>query len=142
MPTTDNPALGQEWVTLQNNIEQYERTALLIKLVAIVLFTTAMIMGLQPLLAAVLILVFWLQEAIFRTSQFRLGVRILHIEDLLRPGMPEQGAAFQLHSDWRAARKGMSGLLNEYCNSALRPTVAFPYPVLLLIDLAVYLQAR
>lgn len=142
MPTTDNPALGQEWVTLQNNIEQYERTALLIKLVAIVLFTTATIMGLQPLLAAALILVFWLQEAIFRTSQFRLGVRILRIEDLLRPGMPPQGAAFQLHSDWRATRKGMLGLLNEYCSSALRPAVAFPYPVLLLIDLAVYLQAR
>ncbi|HTD05355.1 hypothetical protein [Undibacterium sp.] len=140
MPTTDSQALEQEWTTLQNNIEQYEKTALLIKLVTVVLFTVALVMGLNMLLTAALVLILWLQEAIFRTSQSRLGQRIVRIEGLFKRGISVEGMAFQLHSEWLASRKDTSGLLLEYFNSALRPTVAFPYPVLLLIDLAICLQ--
>jgi hypothetical protein len=38
-----------------------------------------------------------------------------------------------LHSEWLASRSGVPGLLREYAVSALRPTVAFPYAVLLLL---------
>ncbi|GGC85640.1 hypothetical protein [Undibacterium terreum] len=141
MSTSDKQALELEWVTLQNNIEQYERTALLIKLLAICLFTAVLIMGLHATLVAVLILIFWLQEAIFRTSQFRLGERIVRVEGLIKAGMQTEIAGFQLHSEWLASRKGLQGLLLEYLGSALKPTVAFPYAALLLIDFAIYMQA-
>lgn len=37
----------------------------------------------------------------------------------------------QLHSDWQASRPGGAALLLEYLKSALRPTVALPYPLLM-----------
>ncbi|MES2104623.1 MAG: hypothetical protein V4634_11425 [Pseudomonadota bacterium] len=141
MSMTETQALAQEWQTLQNNYEQYEKTGLWVKLGSIGLFVAALVLGLNMLLTAVIVCLLWLQEGIFRTFQSRLGERILRIEGLIKRGMQSEGLAFQLHSEWLAARKDTSGLLLEYLNSALRPTVAFPYPVLLLIDFAIYLQA-
>jgi hypothetical protein len=67
-------------------------------------------------------------------------MRILRIEQGVKTG---EGVAFQLHSEWLASRSGMLGLLREYAVSALRPTVAFPYAVLLLlIGLLVFLSGR
>ncbi|MDP2788270.1 MAG: hypothetical protein Q8O79_09390 [Pseudomonadota bacterium] len=130
MPHTDNAALGQEWIALQNNHEQYEKGALLIKLLAVVLCAVGFALALHEVLIGALLLVLWLQEGIYRTSQARLGVRILRIEQGLKTG---ENAAFQLHSEWLASRPGLFGLLAEYAASALRPTVAFPYAVLLLM---------
>jgi len=45
-----------------------------------------------------------------------------------------------LHTDWQARRPGTAGLIKEYLAQSLRPTVAFPYPVLLVILLAVRLS--
>jgi len=41
--------------------------------------------------------------------------------------------AMQLHSEWLQQRPGSLGLLLEYLKSALRPTVALPYPILLAL---------
>lgn len=134
-PNPENPALQQEWTTLQNNHEQYERGALLIKLTTLVLFVFGMVLALDAVLASMVVLLLWVQESIFRTSQARLGERILCIERLLlEPGERAAMAAFQLHSQWLAARPGLIGLLAEYAASARRPTVAFPYVVLLLMQ--------
>jgi hypothetical protein len=128
------PSLGQEWVTLQNNYEQYERTALLIKLMASV-FAAIGWFAHETMVAIALIAVLWLQEGIFKTYQSRLGVRLIRIEALLK--QPDAGAApFQLHTEWAAGRQGVAGLLAEYAASAARPTVAFPYAVLLLLAVA------
>jgi hypothetical protein len=40
----------------------------------------------------------------------------------------------QLHSEWQAGRGALTGMLIEYATSASRPTVAFPYVALLLVD--------
>jgi len=130
MPMPDAGGLGQEWVALQNNYEQYEKGALLIKLLAVALCTVGFALALHEMLMGVLLLVLWLQEGIYRTFQARLGVRILRIEQGIVSG---ESAAFQLHSEWLASRPGMFGLLAEYGVSALRPTVAFPYAVLLAL---------
>jgi hypothetical protein len=135
-----NPELGQEWATLQNNYEQYEKGALLIKLLAVLLCAVGFALALHEVVIGALLLVLWLQEGIFRTSQSRLGVRILRIERGVASG---DGLACQLHSEWLASRPGMFGLLAEYVASALRPTVAFPYAVLLLmIGVLVVLAGR
>jgi hypothetical protein len=130
MSNPETSALGQEWITLQNHYEQYEKGGLLIKLLAIALCAIGFMLALHELVMGLLLLVLWLQEGIFRTFQTRLGMRILRIEQGVIIG---EGVAFQLHSEWLASRSGVLGLLHEYAVSALRPTVAFPYAVLLLL---------
>lgn len=127
------PALAQEWVTLQNNYERYEGGALLIKLSAVLVFAAIAGWGFGPWPGAALVLLLWLQEGIFRTFQSRLGVRLLELEKSLAGNAGDAAGAFQLHSRWLAARGSTAGLLAEYIGSACRPTVAFPYAVLLLL---------
>lgn len=136
MPT--HPALSQEWITLQNNHERYETGGLLLKLAGVAIWGVGMAWGRHELLVVLLVLILWVQEGVYRTFQARLGARILRIEALLgREGA--EGTAFQLHSEWLAVRPGVAGLLAEYGKSALRPTVAFPYAVLLLAGLGRHL---
>jgi len=134
--------LSQEWITLQNNCEQYEKGGLFIKLVSVVLTFAGLVLNLNAVLLAAMVALLWVQEGIFRTFQSRLGQRILQVEGLIRQGGAEPsqppsggvapGLAFQLHSEWQASRKTGLGLLGEYATSACRPTVAFPYAVLVL----------
>ena len=124
--------LGHEWTTLQNNHEQYEKNSLSIKLTATLFGALGVILGLSATLTGLTLLVFWLIEAIFRTSQSRLGSRLLQLEALLRQSPPPQTAAYQLHSAWQASRPGTIGLMREYLANAARPTVAFPYALLLI----------
>jgi hypothetical protein len=122
----DSSPLGAEWVALQQDHERYEASALLVKLVAVVLATLGIALA-WPALAAILPLpVLWLQEGILRTSQSRLGARLLRIES----GLSDP---YRLHAEWQSGRPGVVGLLVEYVRNALRPTVAFPYVVLLVV---------
>jgi hypothetical protein len=133
MSDTASSALQHEWITLQNNIEQYEKSALAIKLVAVAVFVAALVYSLAEGLTGALMVVLWVQESVLRTFQSRLGDRILRVEEFLAAGA---GAVMQLHTEWRASRPGTAGMLIEYARQALRPTVAFPYFALLAIDLA------
>ena len=135
MSAIDASALPAEWAVLQNNIEQYEKSALLIKLVAVGLFAAALVFSLSDSLTIALLVVLWVQEGVLRTFQSRLVARILKVEEMLRQA---GGAAFQLHTEWLASRRGALGMLIEYAAAALRPTVAFPYVVLLLVDLVLF----
>ncbi|MCV2368044.1 hypothetical protein [Roseateles oligotrophus] len=121
--------LEAEWLALQANHEQYERAALGVKLLAVAL--CALAFGLRWLW--VLMLILWVQEAIFKTFQARLGARLLRVEALLREGQAGPDQALQLHSEWLVSRPRGAALLGEYALSALRPTVAFPYPLLALL---------
>lgn len=126
-------ALGHEWTTLQDNHEQYEKNSLLIKLGSMVLFVACVALMLETAITVLLLLILWVQEGIFRTFQSRLGVRILRLEQLLRQGSPQPG--YQLHTEWQASRPGAAGLFAEYGRSMLRPTVAYPYVVLMALDI-------
>jgi hypothetical protein len=131
-----NQPLGQEWITLQNNHEHYERGALALKVTTVVFAFALLAVNLPALIVALVVLALWLQEGIYRTSQSRLGQRLQVLEGLIRSKEP--GTPFQLHTQWQAARPGVGGLLREYVRNALRPTVAYPYVVLLLGLLALY----
>jgi len=128
---SENDALGREWTTLQHHYERYEFGALAIKLTALVLFFVAMVLVVAPELVSLLMAVLWLQEGIFKTFQSRLGARLLAIEQALAGDAPTP--AFALHSGFLAMRRGPAGLVREYLASAARPTVAFPYAVLLVV---------
>ena len=127
--------LGHEWATLQDNHEQYEKTSLLIKLVGIGLYVACVALSLDVVLTLALMLIMWVQEGIFRTSQSRLGDRIVRVEQLVRQG----GVPYQLHTEWQAARPGFVGLIAEYARNMARPTVAFPYVLLILIETVSFL---
>ena len=141
-PMNNTDALNQEWLALQDQYERYESGGLHIKLFTVAL----MVFGLATAVPAVwlcgLVVVLWLQEGIYRTFQSRLGQRILRVEGLIRQheceaSAGQQPAAFQLHSEWLAGRPGALTLVREYVARACRPTVAYPY-VLILLGLAVW----
>ena len=132
-------ALQQEWRILQDNHERYEGASLWIKLVAVVLVGAGVAVGLEWWFLGLLVLVLWLQEGILKTCQARLGERLLQLEGLMHQDAPPPGLAFRLYTDWLARRGSTMGLLGEYAASAARPTVAFPYAVLLLVLLVLVL---
>ena len=124
-------ALHQEWLALQSQHERYEGLALGVKLLAF----AALVVVPDNTLAVALLALLWLQEAVLKTFQGRLGERLLVVE----AGLRSDGAvpAMQLHSDWQASRPRGAGLVAQYLKSALRPTVALPYPLLMLLVFAV-----
>lgn len=145
--------LGQEWVTLQNNHAHHERVALALKLATVVLAVVLLALNLPAVLVGGVVLLLWLQEGIFRTTQSRLGLRLIRVERLIHQCqhqnlLPDGGSAaeqdlaatfagkssapFQLHSQWQAQRTNSLGLLREYALNACRPTVAYPYAVIVL----------
>lgn len=132
-------AQQQEWIVLHANHEQAERTAGWIKAGAILLTFATLAIAVDVLLASMLILVLWLQEGIVRTSQARAGARLLHVEALIRSPQARSDSAFQLHTSWQQTRAGTTALVKEYLRHSLRPTVAYPYVVLLGILLTALL---
>jgi len=140
--TQMNEMLGQEWTSLENSHEQYEKGGLLIKLTGIAFTAAGMALGLKTAVVVALLLILWGQEGIFRTFQSRISKRLLRVEELIvRAGVVHEGTTlsananmpFQLHTEWRAGRKGVWGLLAEYAASACKPTVAYPYALLVVM---------
>ena len=129
--------LAAEWQTLQAQQEQYERSALTVKLCALVVSVAALAVGLHEVLVGSFVALFWLQEGIFKTFQGRLCARLVRVEALLAQPAADAGQAMQLHTEWQAGRPGGLALVGEYLASALRPTVAFPYlPLLVIVAIA------
>lgn len=124
-------ALHQEWLALQAQHERYEGLALAVKLVAF----AAVVLVPDNTLAVALIALLWLQEGVLKTFQARLGERLLVVEAGLKAG--EGALAMQLHSDWLVSRPRGPALIGQYLKSALRPTVALPYPLLMLLVLVI-----
>lgn len=133
-PTLDAPArdaLGREWLALQGQCEDYEKQALRLKLVAVVLFLLGYLVAPDLSVSAILTTILWLQEGIWKTWQSRLEDRVIQVEAIIN-GAP--GQAFQLYSRWKEERPGSIKLIWHYLLNALRPTVAFPYLALLVMD--------
>ena len=130
--TTDY--LSLEWQTLQNQFDSYEKYSLLIKLVAI--FTTAFALGFEfNLLVPVLMVgVFWLQDGIWKTFQGRFETRLLIVEAALAANHNETGCQF--NQQYQQIANSGAGLIKEYLNQCLRPTVMYPYVVLLSLALS------
>ncbi|MFT3718184.1 hypothetical protein [Pseudorhodoferax sp.] len=133
----ETPLLGREWSALHHDCERGEASALWIKLAAVAVAVVAVALGFDAVLTMALVLVLWVQEGIVRTGQSRLVARLLRVEALLREPAAGAGQGCQLYSEWQAGRPGIVGLLGEYLAHAARPTVAFPYVVLMLLLWAV-----
>ena len=75
-------ALHQEWLALQGQHERYEGLTLGVKLAAFI----AVVVVPDNTLAVALLALLWLQEAVLKTFQARLGDRLLAVEAALRSG--------------------------------------------------------
>lgn len=126
MTNKSTTPLSQQWQTLHNNYESYEQYSLIIKLVSISLTVLAMTLAVNIMLLFFIIAILWLQEAIWKTYQSRLSDVIIELEK-------ESDGAYPLYSQWQENRPSTVKLVNEYINSALKPTVAFPYAPLMVI---------
>jgi len=117
-----------QWQTLHNSYERYEQYALVIKLISISLTLVSLTLTLNIMLLPLIIVILWLQEAIWKTYQSRLSDVIIKLEQ-------ERKSAYPLYSNWQEKRPSTGELVNEYINSAIKPTVAFPYAPLIGIAL-------
>jgi hypothetical protein len=82
------------------------------------------------------LLILWLQDAIWKTFQARIEVRLMRVETVLAESPEPSGsvqAAMQFNSEYALTRRGTPGLLREYFSQACRPTVAFPHVFLLVL---------
>lgn len=128
-----------EWQLLQSQCDNYERYALLIKLVAIALATAMLIAGYAGPAGIALVAILWLQDAIWKTFQARLEERLLLIEAQIHGQSSETEEPFQLNTRFAAQRSQTGGLLEEYLAQATRPTVAFPHAAIVVLLALVWL---
>lgn len=130
--------LQNEWSILHSDIEKYERFSLLIKLFSLLICLLATAYTLNEWFTILLILILWLQNGIWKTFQGRLESRILNIEQHLLNKTSPDDIAFQLYSQWQGERQGALELIKEYCNNSFKPTVAYPYILLVIVVLVIY----
>jgi len=122
-----------EWAILHGDIEKYERFSLIIKLFSVLIFALSVAFSINTLIAVSTMLILWLQDGIWKTFQNRLEARILIIEKGIENHANENNLAFQLYSEWQQKRSGILNLIKEYLFSSLKPTVAYPYIVLVIL---------
>jgi hypothetical protein len=125
-----------EWCLLQNQFDSYEKHSLYIKLLSIIVLLAAEISGAISFFIVLILLVLWLQDAIWKTFQSRIEPRLLQIEKCIAEKSEE--SAFQFNSEFHKIRLSGISLINEYLCQSIRPTVAFPHIVLILIVLIQY----
>ncbi|ALP52035.1 hypothetical protein Tel_02150 [Candidatus Tenderia electrophaga] len=135
MHVTPHYLLSQEWRTLHREHDRYDRYSLLIKLAAVLVCLFSLKLGLDLSLAVLFLLVLWFQEGFWRTIQARTTQRLLTVEKLLE--LPEDQPGMQFYSSRQGARPGISALLKECMLNTLRPAAAYPYVILLGIEVAV-----
>jgi len=129
--------LASEWKILQQQVDNYEKWSLVIKLSSVAALIMLIHLSLSVFFGVSILAVLWLQEAIWKTYQARSEIRLLKIElALAQSSVADQKTCsmpFQFNSDFIATRASTSGLIKEYFIQALRPTVAFTYMLLISI---------
>ena len=132
----DTEEFKTEWCLLQNQFDSYEKHSLYVKLLSAIVFLVAEISDVISVPIVLLLAVLWLQDAIWKTFQSRIEIRLLQVERYISE--ESKKSAFQLNSEFHKVRLGGLSLINEYIRQSIRPTVAFPYIVLIPVLLAQY----
>ncbi|BBB28054.1 hypothetical protein [Neptunomonas japonica] len=131
--------LVNEWNTLQTQSDSYEKHSLYIKLLAIAITaSTALLIAKTSLYIVIILAILWLQDAIWKTFQARISDRLIKVETALQETNSANNLPpCQLNSEWLAKRSGFVGLIKEYLCHAVRPTIAFPYILLIGLILCI-----
>ena len=120
-----------EWCLLQNQFDSYEKYSLHIKLLSVIVLLAAEVSGVISIFIVLVLVVLWFQDAIWKTFQSRIEARLLQIETYILE--KSVGSEFQFNSEYYKARLSGASLIKEYVTQSIRPTVAFPHIVLILI---------
>ncbi len=120
-----------EWCLLQNQFDSYEKHSLYIKLLSVIALLMAEALSMSNILIILILTVLWLQDAIWKTFQSRIEPRLLQLEGYIQEG--GENAPFQFNREYQKVRLTGLSLIAEYISQSIRPTVAFPYVVLILI---------
>jgi len=121
----------QEWAIIHSDIEKYEHLSLIIKLFSLLIFTLSLAFSIETLATIFILLILWLEEAIWKTFQQRLESRALFIEQQIKRETDKNNTSFQLYSEWKNNRLGSVYLIKEYLSNSIRPTVAYPYVLMI-----------
>lgn len=125
-----------EWLLLQNQFDSYEKFSLMIKLFSVGLLAAAYLTEHLSLFVLCLLMLLWLQDAIWKTFQSRIEKRLLALEGTITTSSPDAKNtvdAYQFNSEFADNRPGIIGLITEYGRHALRPTIAFPHAALVIM---------
>ncbi|WP_339719335.1 hypothetical protein [uncultured Paraglaciecola sp.] len=130
--------LQTEWVTLQTQFDSYEKCSLVIKLFSILvccILAFALQAGIWSLL---IVAILWLQDGIWKTFQNRIGQRLEVVEHAIQHHLDstqEQTSqlGMQFNLAWSQNRPSAIGLVCEYIKQSIKPTVAYPYVVLIAL---------
>lgn len=138
MPNTQLPMLQSEWTTLQTQFDSYEKYSLVIKLFSILIYGTLTFALNAGIWSPVIVAILWLQDGIWKTFQNRIGQRLEVIEQAIQQhsqATQEQisPVAMQFNLAWGQSRPSTLGLIGEYTKQSLKPTVAYPYVVLICV---------
>mgnify|MGYP003138378106 FL=1 len=120
-----------EWCLLQNQFESYEKHSLYIKLSSILMLFLSEIFSVSMTSIFLILLVLWLQDAIWKTFQSRIEPRLLKIEKNIRE--KTEGSEFQFNREYQLVEPSSLSKILEYSKQAIRPTLAFPHIVLMII---------
>lgn len=120
-----------EWCMLQNQFDSYEKHSLYIKLLSVIVLMGSALSQTGGILVLLLLVVLWLQDSIWKTFQSRIEPRLLQIEKHISEKSEE--SSFQFNSEYHNRRSSGLALISEYFRQSIRPTVAFPHIVLILI---------
>jgi hypothetical protein len=132
------PILQSEWVTLQNQFDSYEKCSLFIKLFSVLtccILVFALNAGVWSL---VVVAILWLQDAIWKTFQNRIGQRLEVVEQAIQddPHRIQEHllhVGMQFNLAWNQSRPQAIGLISEYIKQSLKPTVAYPHVLLIAL---------
>lgn len=127
-----NHKAHQEWVTLQNQQDSYEKYSLLIKLFHILIICSFMLSTIQTPLLPILSAILWLQDGIWKTFQNRFSQRLVVLETGISEN--DESVGMQFNRQWLLNRPSGLSIIKEYALQSLRPTIAFPHLVLLAIS--------
>lgn len=131
--------LKNEWAILHNTIEQYEQYSLIIKLCCVLMVLLAILTRLHIVISLMVVLIVWLQDGVWTTFQRRLEARILVVESEIEKNPKKSDRAYQLYSQWSEQRSGVAGTIKEYVKNSLKPTVSYPYIILVILLQNAYL---
>ena len=130
--------LAKEWSVLQNQYDSYEKFSLIIKLFSVAVLSFSYFLHHVGILTFLLLMILWLQDAIWKTFQSRINTRLMEVERGLAENSSEGSSgmrAFQYNTDYARNRPGLIGLIREYLKHSIRPTIAYPH--FLLVGLTV-----
>lgn len=122
MSAQDPHILQQEWVTLQQEYEGFEKYSLIIKLFNLALVAWTLAHDTMPVWIILVMGVVWLLDGIWKTFQSRTEARLLTVEKAIQEQQLYRG--MQYHSAWQSHTQSAGAMIAEYVRQSLRPTVA------------------